>query len=559
MLLVKNNAASTLLSAITGVSTELDLPSGHGARFPLPGAGEFFFITLQEGAAFEVVKCTERAGDQLTVVRAQDGTAAQSFGAGSSVTMRITAGVIETLQTSIVDAQEDADAAAAAAAAASAAAAAAAADAAAAVATRLPLTGGTLTGGLTLSYANATLSLRKQTIGENAMLAGYNGASLRWGVSVGDALTESGSNAGSNFAIYRYTDAGAVIDAPFYILRSSGRAFCNLGLSVIGTIDNLTGAYVGAGAVGRVNMIQGDATNPGFTEFRTPDNIRRGYIGWKVGSDNIGVIAENGWGLYFSGVATFNNTARFDSGVAAIRSGTNTPILELRRANNDFLGQIYCNNTNSLVFQLGSFSFRLTQDNLLNPPLRPTNHTDGLAPIEVDTGTTAEGDTALAAYSFHIPSRYRTKLKMRSDGVVGLGGNSASPWRWYVSMTSGDMVAAGNVFAYSDARLKESLERIDDPFAILGAITGYTFTWKADAGAVIGKPGTRDTGIIAQDAELVQHLIPGIVAESPTASFDDGSRAKLACYEKLVPVLVEAVKKLDARVKELESDVDRGF
>lgn len=36
------------------------------------------------------------------------------------------------------------------------------------------------------------------------------------------ANTESGGNAGADFGIYRYNDAGAVIDRPFYLKRSSG-------------------------------------------------------------------------------------------------------------------------------------------------------------------------------------------------------------------------------------------------------------------------------------------------------------------------------------------------
>jgi hypothetical protein len=39
---------------------------------------------------------------------------------------------------------------------------------------------------------------------------------------MGDSVAESGSNAGSNFTIARYTDAGAPIDAPLAIARSTG-------------------------------------------------------------------------------------------------------------------------------------------------------------------------------------------------------------------------------------------------------------------------------------------------------------------------------------------------
>lgn len=47
------------------------------------------------------------------------------------------------------------------------------------------------------------------------------GNQLRWNVRM-DNATESGGNAGSDYAIARYSDAGAFIDNPFYIERATG-------------------------------------------------------------------------------------------------------------------------------------------------------------------------------------------------------------------------------------------------------------------------------------------------------------------------------------------------
>tara|TARA_B100000161_G_C33527529_1_gene404308 strand:+ start:1194 stop:1400 length:207 start_codon:yes stop_codon:yes gene_type:complete len=56
--------------------------------------------------------------------------------------------------------------------------------------------------------------------------------------------------------------------------------------------------------------------------------------------------------------------------------------------------------------------------------------------------------------------------------------------------------------------------------------------------------GKADTGVIAQDVEALG--LPGI-----TTTRDDGVKALR--YERLVPILIEAVKELTARVKALES------
>ena len=45
---------------------------------------------------------------------------------------------------------------------------------------------------------------------------------LRWGIELGTSAAEAGSNAGSDFAIDRYNDAGTLIDQPLKINRATG-------------------------------------------------------------------------------------------------------------------------------------------------------------------------------------------------------------------------------------------------------------------------------------------------------------------------------------------------
>lgn len=88
--LTKNNATSTLASSITNVVTSLTVAAGDGAKYPNPGAGEYFYCTLSNalGTTIEIVKVTARATDVFTVVRGQDGTTGQAFNAGDIVEMR---------------------------------------------------------------------------------------------------------------------------------------------------------------------------------------------------------------------------------------------------------------------------------------------------------------------------------------------------------------------------------------------------------------------------------------------------------------------------------------
>ena len=77
-------------------------------------------------------------------------------------------------------------------------------------------------------------------------------------------------------------------------------------------------------------------------------------------------------------------------------------------------------------------------------------------------------------------------------------------------------------------------------------MTGYTYTWKEPAFNFAEKYtsiGDADTGIIAQDVEKLG--LPGI-----TTTRNDGVKA--VRYERIVPILIQAIKELEARVKTLE-------
>lgn len=88
--LFKNNAASTLAATCAIADLSLTVAAGQGARFPNPGAGQSFLLTIQQAASIEVVECTARVGDVLTIQRAKEGTSAQTWNIGASVTLRVT-------------------------------------------------------------------------------------------------------------------------------------------------------------------------------------------------------------------------------------------------------------------------------------------------------------------------------------------------------------------------------------------------------------------------------------------------------------------------------------
>jgi hypothetical protein len=89
---LSNNAFGTLASGINSSATSITLTTGQGARFPTLSAGDYFYATLIDTSNnLEIVKCTARSTDVLTVARAQENTTARSYSTGDRIEIRLTA------------------------------------------------------------------------------------------------------------------------------------------------------------------------------------------------------------------------------------------------------------------------------------------------------------------------------------------------------------------------------------------------------------------------------------------------------------------------------------
>ena len=99
----------------------------------------------------------------------------------------------------------------------------------------------------------------------------------------------------------------------------------------------------------------------------------------------------------------------------------------------------------------------------------------------------------------------------------------------------GDITA----FASSDVSLKENITPISNAVDKVRSFSGNTFTWN-EKSVYNGEEGT---GIIAQEIEALE--LPGV-----TETRQDGTKA--VRYDRLVPLLIEAIKELDGKIKSLE-------
>ena len=200
--------------------------------------------------------------------------------------------------------------------------------------------------------------------------------------------------------------------------------------------------------------------------------------------------------------------------------------------------------------------------------VRANNITLGLT--DGTTINTTTGDLKLDSSNDKVDIQARLDV----DGFVELksanpGGTLASD-NAAVKITNslgvgGKIFAGDDIIAFnsSDLNLKENLVKITNAVQKVGLITGYTYDWKETVFENSINPGistaqkdyyldevcdvndtSDDTGVIAQDVEKLG--LPGVTVTRP-----DGVKA--VRYERLIPVLVEAIKELSARVAALES------
>ena len=113
---------------------------------------------------------------------------------------------------------------------------------------------------------------------------------------------------------------------------------------------------------------------------------------------------------------------------------------------------------------------------------------------------------------------------------------NGSAWDQELTLdASGNLTADGNVTAYSDERLKDNIQTLESGLDKVNQLRGVTYT----------RDEKENIGVVAQE---VEKILPQIVLTA-----DDEMGTKSVDYSRLTAVLIEAVKELSAKVKELEN------
>ena len=166
----------------------------------------------------------------------------------------------------------------------------------------------------------------------------------------------------------------------------------------------------------------------------------------------------------------------------------------------------------------------------INGSLSGNAASSSLVEVESNNNSTTFHNIVFTATALDADNGDAVNAQLRADQSSGLQYRPSDE----TFRSDGDIIA----FHSSDSRLKNNIKPIEGALAKILGISGNTFEWN-DASSHSGP----DTGVIAQ--EVKELGLPGLVTER--------SNGYLAVkYERLVPLLIEAIKELNAKVEELE-------
>ena len=137
-----------------------------------------------------------------------------------------------------------------------------------------------------------------------------------------------------------------------------------------------------------------------------------------------------------------------------------------------------------------------------------------------------------------------------TTGTISLSGTYTGTWA-----VTGAITATGEITAYSsDRRLKTNIEHILNPIDKIKQLNGVTYNWNNLATTYGFDPKSKQAGLLAQEVEAV---LPEAVKLAPfdideTGNSRSGESYKTIQYEKLIPLLIEAIKDQQKQIDQLK-------
>ena len=281
-----------------------------------------------------------------------------------------------------------------------------------------------------------------------------------------------------------------------------------------------------------------------YVSFKSEIVIFKGNdISGVAGPDRIrlraGAIAFDTYGGSSSADATTESIRMFITGSGNVGIGTTDPASILHLHNTTANADVAIRFTNGNSGFLG---------------------TDGFIIGHVDSnGYIWNYETTGAIY---FGTNNSESMRIIANGNVGIGTNNPATYKCQVN---GDIGASGNVIAYySDERLKNITEYIDNVLPILDKINVFKYNCNDLAESFGYDKSKKEIGLSAQE---IQKYYPEIVSIAPfDADYDEETKQIISKsgenyltldYQRLVPVLLQAIKELNRKYTALEEKYNK--
>ena len=345
--------------------------------------------------------------------------------------------------------------------------------------------------------------------------------------------------------ILQGTDGGSVIDALTFDMSEAGTATFNSGATFGGAVSGTSADFDGGVTIDNItidgteiDLSSGDLTIDvaGRIDLSADDN---GEVRLFDGSSQYGQFKDDSDRLRIQSMISDADMLFVGNDGGSEITALTLDMSEAGRANfGDDISLLdgksarFGTDNDSAIFHSGSAMTvsNSTGDFTIDTAGDIVLDADGSEIIFKDDGTSF-GRVYNSSGNFYInhPTQDKDILFQGNDGGSD------------VTALTLDMSEAGaatfnnNVTAFSDARLKDNIETLEDGLAKVEQLRGVPYT----------RDDKENIGVIAQE---VEKILPEIVL---TANDEMGTKS--VDYSRITAVLIEAVKELSARVKELEN------
>jgi len=427
-------------------------------------------------------------------------------------------------------------------------------------------------GNSSINGADASFYINKLASGQNSAVFGLLAAKTRWYLALGNAAAETGGNAGSNFIIDRYDDAGGFLATAMYINRANGLTNFYNQLIINGTDYNAALKLNDTGT-GFNKIIR---QSPAADQLEIVNTAGSVVIATLTNAGSYNVVGN----ITANGNASFDGGTIFLSGKLAIATDSSyTIVYDADNRANLFLGGAATSNINRYRNSIHSFETvgggaQLAQldNNVMTFNRRIVTPADGAGLFAITLGNAAGAATLNVVAGIPSGAGQHNIYMMHIGGVwfgyqFSIVGSSDFQFRHDSSAYKSGGSTAWQII--SDARIKTVREEYTAGLDAVAALRPVRYVYKGNSSLSAPSAGDRSelspeaaalndkaaaqefVGLVAQEAEI---SMPDMIKQE--VGYIDGKQVsdlRSLDTTPLIFALVNAVKELKAKVEALEA------